>query len=246
MIDGHHHLWDTTRQVYPWMTGELSKLRRAYTPSDLQPHLAETGVVGTILVETWPDLNETCELMATTDAHEFIRGVVGWVDLTDPAVADTLAELRASPGGDKLVGIRHQRTTSAMRIEASRRGAGAAGRWLGRILSTICWSGRELGGIQFVRGGEARFVLEHFRKPPRISGDLSAWASAPRAGAIGQRCRQVIWSCHLGGLEPVECRCVGSLQPAVDAALAAVGADRLMFGSDLPGCRTWKHCRTTV
>ena len=97
------------------MTGELAKLRRAFTPSDLQPHLAETGVVGTILVETLSDLNETHELMATAEAHEFIRGVVGWVDLTDPAVADTLAELRASRGGDNLWASATSCTASAMR-----------------------------------------------------------------------------------------------------------------------------------
>ena len=40
------------------MTGELAKLRRAFSPSDLQPHLVETGVVGTILVETRSDLKK--------------------------------------------------------------------------------------------------------------------------------------------------------------------------------------------
>ncbi|MBV9602587.1 MAG: hypothetical protein JOZ87_37800 [Chloroflexi bacterium] len=115
MIDAHHHLWDTTRQHYPGMTGELAKLRRAFSPSDLQPHLAETGVVGTILVETRSDLYETRELMATADAHDFIRGVVGWVDLTDPAVADTLAELRASPGATNLWASATSCSTSAMR-----------------------------------------------------------------------------------------------------------------------------------
>ena len=62
IIDAHHHFWDTTRQDYPGMTGELAKLRRAFSPSDLQPHLVETGVVGTIVVETRSDLNETREI----------------------------------------------------------------------------------------------------------------------------------------------------------------------------------------
>ena len=37
-----------------------------------------------------------------------IKGVVGWVDLTAPDVADRIAGLRAGPGGDRLVGVRHQ------------------------------------------------------------------------------------------------------------------------------------------
>ena len=79
MIDAHQHFWDTTRLDYPGMTGALAKLRRAYTPLDLQPHLAETGVVGTIVVETRSDLNETRELMATapelTRNHMEVRGI---------------------------------------------------------------------------------------------------------------------------------------------------------------------------
>jgi L-fuconolactonase len=37
-----------------------------------------------------------------------VAGVVGWTDLTAPGVADALAALRGGPGGDRLVGIRHQ------------------------------------------------------------------------------------------------------------------------------------------
>ena len=36
-----------------------------------------------------------------------VRGVVGWVDLTAPDVADQIAAL-ALPGGDRLVALRHQ------------------------------------------------------------------------------------------------------------------------------------------
>ena len=34
--------------------------------------------------------------------------MVGWTDLTSPAIADELARLAAGPGGGRLVGIRHQ------------------------------------------------------------------------------------------------------------------------------------------
>lgn len=42
---------------------------------------------------------------------------------------------------------------------------------------------RELpAAIEIVREvSEARFVVEHLAKPPRTSGDLSAWVSALRA-----------------------------------------------------------------
>ena len=83
---------------------------------------------------------------------------------------------------------------------------------------------------------EARFVLEHLAKPPRISGDLSGWASAlprlARSDNVVAKLSGVVtladWNrWNVGGLQ---------LQPAVDVALAAFGADRLMFGSDWPVC----------
>ncbi|MGS2619712.1 amidohydrolase family protein [Micromonospora sp. LZ34] len=37
-----------------------------------------------------------------------VAGVVGWTDLTAPDVADRLAALLEAPGGERLVGIRHQ------------------------------------------------------------------------------------------------------------------------------------------
>src|SRR5919106_6404053 len=82
--------------------------RRPSNPADLRPFLAEAGVEYTVLVQTVPSVQETREFMETAAATDFVAGVVGWVDLTDPTVADTLAELQSQPNGEMLVGIRHQ------------------------------------------------------------------------------------------------------------------------------------------
>ena len=108
IVDAHHHLWDPGRADYPWLTDELAPIRRAFGPADLAPLLESGGIDATVLVQTRSSLDETREFLATAAAVPFIRGVVGWVDLTDPAVEDTIAALRAGPGGDRLVGIRHQ------------------------------------------------------------------------------------------------------------------------------------------
>ena len=70
--------------------------------------LAAAGVDATVLVQTRSSLDETREFLATAAATPFIRGVVGWVDLTDPGSPTRSPALRAGPGGDRLVGIRHQ------------------------------------------------------------------------------------------------------------------------------------------
>src|SRR5688572_507727 len=108
IVDAHHHFWDPTEADYPWLTDELAIIRRPFGPDDLAPELAAAGIEATILVQTRSSLDETAGFLALAAATPFIRGVVGWVDLTDPAVADEIGTLRAGPGGHRLVGIRHQ------------------------------------------------------------------------------------------------------------------------------------------
>src|SRR5258706_10969307 len=108
-IDSHHHFWDPARRSYPWMVGDaLDPIRKPFGPADLVPELAAQGVSGTVLVQTVSSLEETREFLALAAAGEFIWGVVGWVDLTSARVGDELDALRDGPGGDRLVGIRHQ------------------------------------------------------------------------------------------------------------------------------------------
>jgi L-fuconolactonase len=59
-------------------------------------------------VQTLPSLRETREFLHLAAATDFIHGVVGWVDLTSPSVADDLDALLDGPAGRWLAGIRHQ------------------------------------------------------------------------------------------------------------------------------------------
>jgi L-fuconolactonase len=237
-IDAHHHFWDTTRHEYPWMTDELAPIKRPFAPADLVPHMSATGVVGTVLVQTRSDLDETREFLSIAAANDFVRGVVGWVDLTDAGVADVLAELRSGPGGEKLVAIRHQvhdePDAEWLLRPQVRRGlvhVAEAGLAYDLLVRT-----REMpAAIAVVRGmPEARFVLDHLAKPPFVSGDLSAWTPLMRELA---RSQNVV--AKLSGLVTEadwHSWTAATLQPAVDVALEAFGPTRLLFGSDWPVC----------
>src|SRR5437762_13040070 len=102
-------LWNPARRDYPWLAGAaLAPLRRAYTVDDLW-EVTDGRVAHTVLVQTISDETETAGFLATAATNSgLIKGVVGWVDLAAPDVADRIAALRAGPGGDRLVGIRHQ------------------------------------------------------------------------------------------------------------------------------------------
>src|ERR1700754_123007 len=104
-IDAHQHFWNPAHFHYPWMEeAALDPVRRPFTPADLAPALSANGIDGTVLVQTVSDLAETRLFLDTARDTTFVRGVVGWVDLVDPAVGDTLDELLES-SGNLLVGI---------------------------------------------------------------------------------------------------------------------------------------------
>ena len=109
VIDGHQHFWDPARADYPWMEApELARIRRAFGPADLAPLLRANGVDASILVQCRSSIEETEEFLRVAAATPFVIGVVGQADLTDGETGETLARLRRLPGGDRLVGIRHQ------------------------------------------------------------------------------------------------------------------------------------------
>src|ERR1700690_1662616 len=86
----------------------LDPVRRPFGPGDLSGELLRTGVTDTVLVQTLHDIAETRDFLRIAKATNYVAGVVGWVDLASPNVADDLDDLLAGEGGAGLVGIRHQ------------------------------------------------------------------------------------------------------------------------------------------
>jgi L-fuconolactonase len=237
VVDAHHHFWTPSRYDYYWMTGaELAPIRRAFTPDDLRPLLAAAGVDSTVLVQTVPSVEETREFLAVAAATDFVAGVVGWVDLTDPVVSETLAGLQAQPAGRWLVGIRHQ-----VHDEAD-------AEWLlrpdvGRGLEAIREAGlaydllvrpRELPAALAVTRSlpDLRFVIDHIAKPPIASGEIDAWA-----GLMEPFRTLPHVTCKLSGMI-TEANWTSwtadNLRPYVAAALDVFGTERVMYGSDWP------------
>jgi L-fuconolactonase len=236
MIDAHHHLWDPSRREYPWMAGAaLDPIRRPYTVDDLRAVTEAAGVHATVLVQTVSSDEETAEFLATAVAEPLIAGVVGWVDLAAPDLADRLAFLLSQ---GPLVGVRHQ-------VESD-----PDEDWLLRPeivagLSTVASAGlaydllvrpAQLPAATEValRLPELRLVLDHAAKPPIAAGEWEPWASgvAALAGRENVVCKVsgLVTEADWPGWE------VGHLRRYVDHVLASFGPARLLFGSDWPVC----------
>ncbi len=94
VIDAHHHVWDLSVRAQPWLDRDgLGPLRRDFTIADLEPEMAAAGVTATVVVQTVTEPGETPDLLALAAGHHLVAGVVGWVDLASPGVADAIAAL---------------------------------------------------------------------------------------------------------------------------------------------------------
>src|SRR5438477_7865415 len=104
-LDTHQHFWDVDRFHYPWLSPAMTILNRDYLPADLAPHLAACGIDGTVVVQATHDAAETHWLLSLARQTSFIKGIVGWFDLTAP---DLPAQLAAAMAEGPLCGVRHQ------------------------------------------------------------------------------------------------------------------------------------------
>ncbi|MEU4114862.1 amidohydrolase family protein [Kitasatospora sp. NPDC028055] len=239
IIDAHHHVWDLTVRPQPWITGEdLAPLARSFTADDLAAEARAAGVAGTVVVQTVCVPEETPELLALAAGSGLVAGVVGWTDLTAPDVADALAALRALPGGDRLVGIRHQvqeepdpRWLLRPDVRRGLLAVAAAGLAYDLVLRP-----HQLPAAVLAAAGLTglTFVLDHLGKPPIATGAVAPWAAdLRRLAALPNTV------CKLSGLvteaAPGRWR-TEDLRPYADTALDAFGPQRLLFGSDWPVC----------
>jgi L-fuconolactonase len=235
-IDAHHHVWDLAVRDQPWIAGEaLAPLRRSFGIEELERELEAHGIGRTVVVQTVSVPEETPELLTLGGR---VAGVVGWVDLRASDVDERLAALRAGPGGERLVGIRHEVQAEPdpewlCRADVRRglRAVAAAG--LAYDLLTL--PSQLPAATATARAlPEARFVLDHLSKPPIATGELERWATAVRALAAHANV-----TCKLSGMvtEADWGRwTVADLRPYADVVLDAFGRARMMFGSDWPVC----------
>ncbi|MFI6638423.1 amidohydrolase family protein [Streptomyces sp. NPDC050504] len=240
LVDAHHHVWDLSVRDQDWLADpELSALRRDFTLADLATEARAAGVDATVLVQTVTVPDETPELLAAAHRGPLVAGVVGWTDLTAPDVADTLASLRELPGGERLVGIRHQvqgeRDPHWLLRTDVRRGLAAVA--AAGLAYDLVIHARQLPATTEAarRLPQLTFVLDHLGKPPIAAaalhpwaGELAALAALPNTVAkLSGLVTEADWAAWTPD----------GLRPFTDTALDAFGPDRLMFGSDWPVCR---------
>jgi len=232
-LDAHQHFWEYNIAEYGWIGEEMKAIRQSFLPHDLEPILTQSGMDGCIAVQARQSLTETEWLLQLADQYEFIKGVVGWVDLCSDDVRNQLELLASNP---ILKGVRHviqdEPDLQYVLREDFQRGISLLKEY--DLAYDLLVSKEQLPyAVDLVKAfPEQRFVLDHLAKPDIKSGILSPWQEALESMAA-----QPNTYCKLSGI--VTEADWASWTPSdftsyLNIAIEAFGAEGLMFGSDWP------------
>ncbi len=234
-IDAHQHFWRYRPETHPWITASMAPLRRDFLPADLQPLLAAAGFDACVAVQAQQNVAETEWLLQLADAHPFIRGVVGWVDLCAATVAGEVRRLAAHP---RLRGVRHivqdePDDRFLLRPEFVR---GIAALAPFDLTYDILIYARQLpAAIELVRRFPAqRFVVDHIAKPEIRARRIEPWrrdlAALAASANVACKLSGMVTEAHWQAWKPAD------FTAYLDVVLECFGAERLMIGSDWPVC----------
>jgi L-fuconolactonase len=242
-IDAHQHFWDPDRFEYAWMPPAPSVLRQTFLPDRLARILIRNRFEGSVLVQANTLLAETRWLLDLSETNEFIRAVVGWVDLTDPRLGEVLEKLQQH---SKFKGVRHPVQDEPDENWLLRRDVLVGLSELARrdLPYDLLLRPQHLPLVPRLaeRIPDLRMVIDHIAKPLIAAQVFEPWARDMEAAA---QLPQIY--CKLSGMiteaDPKSWK-AEHLRPYVGHILRIFGPDRLMFGSDWPVCMqagTWKE-----
>ena len=234
-IDSHQHFWHYNSRDYPWMDETRAPLRIDYLPPDMQPLLAASGIQGTVAVQARQIDAETEYLLGLAKEYDFIRGVVGWLDMR---ADDFEAQLERYAPHPRLAGIRH-----IVHDEADDRFMLGGNFLRGLALlkdhdlsyDLLLFPRHLPVAIEVVRRfPQQRFVLDHIAKPFIKDGIMQPWEKQIRQlAAFDNVC------CKVSGMVTEAAWqewTQADFTPYLDVVFDCFGVERLMFGSDWPVC----------
>lgn len=233
-IDAHQHFWIFDEERDSWITPDMQVIRRNFLPEDLWPVLKANKVDGCVAVQASQNDAETEFLLHLAEANDFVRGVVGWVDLKAVNLYDQLERYSQF---EKLKGFRHvaQGQPEGFLLQPEFiRGVGTLVAF-DFTYDILIYQNQLKEAFNFaVKLPNVHFVLDHIAKPLIKAQELQPWADDIR---------------RLAELPNVHCKVSGMVteanwmhwekadfRPYLDVVFEAFGTERIMYGSDWPVC----------
>jgi L-fuconolactonase len=234
-IDSHQHFWKFDPVRDSWIDDTMLAIRRDFLPEDLEPILNKNDFSGCVAVQADQSTVENEFLLTHAHQHDFIKGVVGWVDFRARDIKDQLAYYSQFK---KLKGFRHvlqgEPDRALMLNPEFMNGISALNTF--DFTYDILIFPDQLGFTnQFVKAfPQQRFVIDHIAKPDIKQKNIDKWKRGIKALAKNAN----VW-CKVSGIATEadwNNWLLSDFDPYLDVIFNAFGTKRLMFGSDWPVC----------
>ena len=231
-IDAHQHFWQFDPKKDTWITDDMAVIRRDFMPEELKNHLERHDFDGCVAVQADQSERETEFLLTLAGQYNFIKGVVGWVDLRSDFISERLSHFGQN---DLFKGVRHI-------LQAEPKGFMTSEPFIRGVKSLnehdlsydiLTHEGQLPEVIDFItKLPEMRLVIDHISKPNIKIKSFDNWAKYMKTIS----CYTHV-NVKLSGMVTEADRSNWNkkdLQPYIDFSLEHFGANRLMFGSDWP------------
>jgi L-fucono-1,5-lactonase len=234
-IDSHQHFWKFDPVRDSWITDDMKVIQKDFFPRDLQAVLRKNKFDGSVVVQSEQSENENKFQLKNAEENDFIKGVVGWIDLQGWDIEERLIYYSSFK---KMKGFRHvlqgESDRSFMLKPAFMNGISKLEKF--DFTYDILIYADQLKYLPEFVGAfmNQRFVIDHLAKPGIKNKEINEWKNEIK---------------KIARFENVYCKISGMVTegdwkswrqedfiPYLDVVIEAFGPDRIMYGSDWPVC----------
>ena len=234
-IDSHQHFWQYNPAEHVWMTDTMQVLKKDFLPTDFAPLLNQIDFDGCIAVQARQSIEETNWLLRIANKNDFIKGVVGWVDLLSPNIDETLS---GYTNQKKLVGVRHvvhDEADDNFMLQPAFQDGIAALKEFNLTYDLLLFPKHLPVALQLVeKFPEQYFVVDHIAKPFISKKEFSPWKED-----LKELAKHPNVFCKLSGMV-TEAKWndwkEDDFKQYLDIVTESFGTNRIMIGSDWPVC----------
>ena len=234
IIDSHQHFWKYHPQNHAWINEDMKIIQKDFLPEELASIFAKEKIEGCISVQVDQTKEETAFQIECANKNNFIKGVVGWIDLLNPTIENEIEVYREQ----KIIkGFRHilQGADKGFMLQQHFVNGLKALAKNNYTYDLLIYHHQIPEALELVKTLDSMaIVVDHIAKPDIKNGNRTEWAKDIKALASHPNVY-----CKIGGMATEadwKNWTAEDLIPYLDTVVAAFGTNRILFGSDWPVC----------
>lgn len=232
IIDSHVHFWKFNPVRDAWISDEMIAIRKDFFPEDLSIYLKENNVEGCIAVQADQSETETQFLIDLAKKNTFIKGVVGWIDLSSENIEESLQKYQS----EKIIkGFRHisEGESTGFLLQKSIINGIEKLHQNGFTFDILLRQNQLSDAVKLSeKCPNQPFILDHCGKPDLITNTLNDWKEN-----ISELAKNPNMYCKISGLL-TQANWNSANEKSIFEILYFMfekfGIERLLFGSDWP------------